>query len=218
MNRSYSKIRHIQLSNLILEERLIDDPKTISKQSVNYESGAGLEKITLIDNNIKSLGINIKKELINIKTIEGNYDDIKEEINIYLDKVLGTMTAESIMDLIKKIKEVNNRQKYDSDRSESVELNEAFEDPALRDLNNILSILKKFGLKIPFWAWTAILVWVILRLLKCYIYKLESKLFTNDAAWKQSKIAKFTFILLLDFKNDNKSSNTLYGCDRTFKK
>ncbi len=210
MNRSYSKIRHIQSSNLMLEQRLLNKVESNSQMCINYESGAGLEKIKLIDNNITSLGINIKQELNNIKSIEGKYDDIKENINIYLDGVLGSMSADSIIELIKKIKEVkNNPQQY---RSEDVKLNEEVNDPVLKTLKDILNIMIKSGSKIPIWAWSLILVWVILRLFKCYIYKLESKLFDCPLDWKTSALATFTFIFLLDFKNIG-SSNRIYGCN-----
>lgn len=209
MNRSYSKIRHIQSSNLMLEQEFLNIKKSNSQMCINYESGPGLEKIKLIDKNIISLGINIKQELKNIKSIEGKYDDIKENINIYLDGVLGSMSADSIIELIKKIKEVkNNPQQH---RSEDVKLNEEVNDPVLNTLRDILNILRKAGTKLPIWAWSLILVWVILRLLKCYIYKLESKLFDCAMDWKVSALATFTFIFLLDFKNIG-SKNKLYGC------
>jgi hypothetical protein len=193
----------------MLEQRLLNIVESNSQMCINYESGAGLEKIKLIDNNITSLGINIKQELNNIKSIEGKYDDIKENINIYLDGVLGSMSADSIIELIKKIKEVkNNPQQY---RSEDVKLNEEVNDPVLKTLKDILNIMIKAGSKIPIWAWSLILVWVILRLFKCYIYKLESKLFDCPIDWKTSALATFTFIFLLDFKNIG-SSNRIYGC------
>ena len=92
-----------------------------------------------------------------------------------------------------------------------VKLNEEVNDPVLNTLRDILNILRKAGTKLPIWAWSLILVWVILRLLKCYIYKLESKLFDCAMDWKVSALATFTFIFLLDFKNIG-SKNKLYGC------
>ena len=165
---------------------------------INYESGKGLELVNNINQQIQGLNVNDEISLAN--KIVNNSELKKPEMKEVIDKLEGAlsselpnMSADDIKGMITNLKSMKN--------NPPKKVNEQVQTGA------IMSALSA----VPGWGWGLIITWLILRLLRCYVYKLQSKLFTCAFNWAKSPLRYITNILLLDFKNLT-SGRTVLGC------
>lgn len=165
---------------------------------INYEAGKGLELVNNINQQIQGLNVNDEISLAN--KIVNNSELKKPEMKAVIDKLEGAlrselpnMSADDIKGMITNLKSMKN--------NPPKKVNEQVETGA------IMSALSA----VPGWGWGLIITWLILRLLRCYVYKLQRKLFTCKLDWAKSPLRYITNILLLDFKNLT-SGTTIQGC------
>lgn len=165
---------------------------------INYEAGKGLEIVNNINDQIQ--GLNVNDEISQLGKIVNNRELKKPEMKAVIEKLEGalsselpSMSADDIKGMITKLKSMKNNPPKN--------VNEQVETGA------IMSALAS----VPGWGWALIITWLILRLLRCYVYKLESKLFKCAFNWAKSPLRYITNILLLDFANLT-SGRTIQGC------
>lgn len=165
---------------------------------INYEAGKGLELVNNINQQIQGLNVNDEISLAN--KIVNNSELKKPEMKAVIDKLEGAlrselpnMSADDMKGMITNLKSMKN--------NPPKKVNEQVE------TGGIMSALSA----VPGWGWGLIITWLILRLLRCYVYKLQSKLFTCAFNWGKSPLRYITNILLLDFKNLT-SGRTIQGC------
>jgi hypothetical protein len=163
---------------------------------INFESGEGLKRVENVNQQIQSLGVNDELSKGQNLNIPSQLEDIKNQLDAKLSEVLPNASLEDIKGLISYIKKKKNNPEEKEPIKEQAEL---------------IAIIQPILAAIPVWGWAILGTWIILRLLRCFIYKAESKLFHCAFNWKKSPLAYITFLLLLDFKN-MKRGNTIYGC------
>lgn len=163
---------------------------------INFETGKGLQKVEEINKQIQSLGINDIISGGETLTIPSDLDNIKNQLDGKLSEILPNASIDDIKQMISYIK----------DRMKNPE-----EKQPMKEQAELIAILQPILAMIPVWGWIALGSWIILRLLRCLIYKAESKLFRCAFSWKKSPLAYITFLIFLDFKN-MKRGNTIYGC------
>ena len=165
---------------------------------INYEAGKGLELVNNINQQIQ--GLNVNDEISLASKIVNNSELKKPEMKAVIDKLEGAlsselpnMSADDIKGMITKLKSMKNNPPKNVNEQVGT--------------GTIMSVLSA----VPGWGWALIITWLILRLLRCYVYKLQSKLFTCAFNWAKSPLRYITNILLLDFKNLT-SGRTIRGC------
>jgi hypothetical protein len=165
---------------------------------INYEAGKGLELVNNINQQIQ--GLNVNDEISLASKIVNNSELKKPEMKAVIDKLEGAlsselpnMSADDIKGMITKLKSMKNNPPKNVNEQVGT--------------GTIMSVLSA----VPGWGWSLIITWLILRLLRCYVYKLQSKLFTCAFNWAKSPLRYLTNILLLDFKNLT-SGRTIIGC------
>lgn len=165
---------------------------------INYEAGKGLELVNNINQQIQ--GLNVNDEISLASKIVNNSELKKPEMKAVIDKLEGAlsselpnMSADDIKGMITKLKSMKNNPPKNVNEQVGT--------------GTIMSALSA----VPGWGWALIITWLILRLLRCYVYKLQSKLFTCAFNWAKSPLRYITNILLLDFKNLT-SGRTIRGC------
>lgn len=165
---------------------------------INYEAGKGLELVNNINQQIQGLNVNDEISLAN--KIVNNSELKRPEMKAVIDKLEGAlrselpnMSADDMKGMITNLKSMKN--------NPPKKVNEQVQTGA------IMSALSA----VPGWGWGLIITWLILRLLRCYVYRLQSKLFTCTFNWAKSPLRYITNILLLDFKNLT-SGRTIQGC------
>jgi len=179
---------------VVISEQTMENPGD-TEMCLNYETGKGLEKVNNVKEHIDSLGITDEIKQGETLKIDPKLEDVKNQIDEELTKMLPSMSVEDIKNLILKVKEIKNNPEKAKSMNEQIET----------------AALMAIFASVPVWGWAILGTWIILRLLRCLIYKLESKLFRCAFSWKKSPLAFITFLLFLDFKN-MKRGNTIYGC------
>jgi hypothetical protein len=165
---------------------------------INYEAGKGLELVNNINQQIQ--GLNVNDEISLASKIVNNSELKKPEMKAVIDKLEGAlsselpnMSADDIKGMITTLKSMKNNPPKNVNEQVGT--------------GTIMSALSA----VPGWGWSLIITWLILRLLRCYVYKLQSKLFTCAFNLAKSPLRYITNILLLDFKNLT-SGRTIRGC------
>ncbi len=163
---------------------------------INFETGKGLEKVEQINNEIQTLGINDIISSGDTLAIPSSLEEIKNQLDSKLSEILPNASIDDIKQMISYVK---NKMKNPEDKE------------PIKEQAELITVLQPVLTLIPIWGWVILGTWIILRLLRCLIYKAESKLFKCAFSWKKSPLAYITFLIFLDFKN-MKRGNTIYGC------
>lgn len=165
---------------------------------INYETGKGLEIVNNVNQQIQSLNVN--DEISLTSKIVNNRELKRPEMKAVIDKLqsalssqLPNMSADDIKGMITNLKSMKN--------NPPKKVNEQVQ------VGGIMSILST----VPGWGWGLIITWLILLLLRCFVYKLQSSFFRCTFDWAKSPLRYITNILLLDFKNLT-SGRTIQGC------
>lgn len=186
---------------VVISEQHIDeggpfDDGSSPEACLNFEVGKGLEKVNNVNQQVQSLSVGDEINKGQNLTIPSELEDIKNQLDTKLSEVLPNASLDDIKALISYIKKKKNNPEEKEPIKEQAEL---------------IAVIQPILAAIPVWGWAILGTWIILRLLRCFIYKAESKLFHCAFNWKKSALAYLTFLLFLDFKN-MKRGNIIYGC------
>jgi len=138
--------------------------------------------------------------------------DAKKKLGEILNPVLPNMGASQLKAMIKEIRRmIKGKKDGKSPEQPSNEMNEQLGAAA-----GVLSQVEVFLLSIPTGTFIAVGAWLLLRLLKCYIYILISKATGTLCGLDVNKnvMVKLFQLAFLDFRNLFTTDSYIYGCDR----
>lgn len=179
---------------------------------VSPESPEGQQAIDkavgYVEYELKQIGVD--NDDIDIKTQDTpEIVEAKKKLGEILNPVLPDMDGVQLKAMIKEIKRILKNKK--ADKQNSSELNEQLGAAA-----GVLSQIEVFLLSIPTGTFVAVGAWLLLRLLKCYIYILTAQATGVVCGLDVNKnvMVKLLQLAFLDFRNLFTTDSYIYGCDR----
>jgi hypothetical protein len=179
---------------------------------VDPESEQGQQAIdkaaAYIEYELKQIGIS--DDDIKIETQDTpEIVDAKKKLGEILNPVLPDMDGPQLKAMIKEIRRILKDKK--AGKQVSSDVNEQLGAAA-----GVLSQIEIFLLSIPTGTFIAVGAWLLLRLLKCYIYILTAKATGVVCGLDVNKnvMVKLLQLAFLDFRNLFTTDSYIYGCDR----
>ena len=126
-----------------------------------------------------------------------------QELKELHNSIKKDITASDFKALIKEIKKI----KKEAQSGVKESLNEQNE--TLADF--FKPVLDWFN-KLPKEILIGIAIWYLLRICRCFIYKLESRLFSCGLSWKRSVLGRVTQFILLDLRTLRDPDDSTFFC------
>lgn len=186
------------------QENCVDPESEQGQQAIDKAVG-------YVEYELKQIGINnndIKTETQDTPEIV----DAKKKLGEILNPVLPDMDGPQLKAMIKEIRRMlKDKKAGKSSEQPSNEMNEQLGATA-----GVLSQIEVFLLSIPTGTFIAVGAWLLLRLLKCYIYILTAQATGAVCGLDVNKnvMVKLLQLAFLDFRNLFTTDSYIYGCDR----
>lgn len=138
--------------------------------------------------------------------------DAKKKLGGILNPILPDMDGPQLKIMIKGVRRmIKDKKRGKSVKQDSTQINEQLGSAAAA-----FSQLELFLLSIPTGTFIAVGAWLLLRLLKCYIYILTAQATGVVCGTDVNKnvMVKLLQLAFLDFRNLFTTDSYIYGCDR----
>lgn len=191
---------------------------------VNLDSPQGIKMVNeaaaKIATEVNSLGLT-NDDVSNVNETNPEVEETKKKIGEMMNPFIKDASKDDIKFMIKQIKDLRR-----SKRKEKQEPTQTQKPPQSDVVNEQVTVgqlqsiwptkILPFLSSIPTGVFIIVGAWLILRLLRCYIYKMEISLLNCGANFQNNIFIKLTELVFLDFSNLFASGGDLYNCGFLF--
>lgn len=174
---------------------------------INPDSEQGQQMLDMAANEVQELGLdNNDMEYQQQDTAE--IADAKKKVAEMLNPILPNATKDQLKMMIKDLKRMKREKRENKKAAQQAPVNEQLQAAA-----GPWAQVTAFLATVPTGVWIAIGAWLLLRLLRCYVYLILGKISVSCGLdIQKSFLVKLAELVFLDFKNLFETDAVLWNC------
>jgi hypothetical protein len=174
---------------------------------INPDSEQGQQMLDMAANEVQELGLdNNDMEYQQQDTAE--IADAKKKVAEMLNPILPNATKDQLKMMIKDLKRMKREKRENKKAAQQAPVNEQLQAAA-----GPWAQVTAFLATVPTGVWIAIGAWLLLRLLRCYVYLILGKISVSCGLdIQRSFLVKLAELVFLDFRNLFETDAVLWNC------